>query len=91
MSKITDQINFVRTHIGKKILYETIHSSDNFIWDSNNFAMVAGKKFVLVKNFVGEPKEDDMALENVKLPPVKDGGKSIVVFNLCSSQDSFLY
>ena len=36
--------------------------------------MVVGKKFVLVKNFVGEPKEDDMALEDIKLPPVNDGG-----------------
>ena len=40
--------------------------------------MVAGKKFVLVKNFVGEPKEDDTTLENIALPPVKDGGTFLI-------------
>ncbi|KAL7299154.1 hypothetical protein TKK_0007753 [Trichogramma kaykai] len=35
--------------------------------------MVVGKKFVLVKNFVGEPKAEDVSLQDMELPPVNDG------------------
>lgn len=37
--------------------------------------MVVGKRFVLAKQFEGEPKDGDLVLETFEVPPVKDGGK----------------
>ena len=37
--------------------------------------MAAGKKFVLVKHSVGNPKPEDFSLVEVNLQPLKDGGK----------------
>lgn len=37
--------------------------------------MVKAKKWVLVKNFDGEPKEDDLQIEEEELPELETGGE----------------
>lgn len=39
--------------------------------------MVVAKKWILKRNFVGEPKDDDLVLEEEELPPVGRGGMLI--------------
>lgn len=41
--------------------------------------MVVGKKFVLKKHFVGEPKPSDVELVDLVVPPIENGGKCIYV------------
>lgn len=36
--------------------------------------MVVAKKYILIKNFQGEPKSTDFKIVEEKLGPIKDGG-----------------
>lgn len=50
---------------------------DLVIRKKKSLKMVLGKKWVLMKNFVGEPKPEDLSLQDMELPPLKDGGESM--------------
>ena len=41
--------------------------------------MVVAKKWVLKQHFVGEPKEEDLQLEEEELPALQDGGNHALV------------
>ena len=40
--------------------------------------MVKAKKYILAKQFDGEPKASDIKLEEEELPPLKENGKYII-------------
>lgn len=42
--------------------------------------MLRARKYVIMKHFNGEPKKNDLKLEEEELPPIQDGGKRIIHF-----------
>ena len=43
--------------------------------------MVKGKKWIISKAVVGEPKLENFSMVEEELPPCKDGGEKLIIFN----------